>query len=231
MFSESNFVAKKLTSENESAVIDFITVHYSQNFFKPAYEVNDSDEYNTIRARGLLKQNWSVGIFEKSTNKLVGLMLNTIRKKALGNEELKVETKQFELSQKVLELDRFFEVLENRIFGLLSEDNLFYLGMATVHIDYRNHGIFAMVIGACYALAKESGCKYIYATPTTSFLVHMMEKHRWTVVKEVIYSDYDARNGTNLFGDPKYPFTRIQLAYKEIKTIFKDSAWSATKFQ
>ena len=225
----SKFEARRLTSAHENEVVEFMTSYYSQAYFRPAYcvdETDNYDEYNAIRVRNGLKLNWSVGVFEKSTDNLVGVMLNSIRQKPQRYDLAEFEEAGFELSPKLLKNDKFFADFEAEIFELLDEEELFYFGMAAVHTEFRNQGVFSVVISACYELAKMSGCRYMYTTSTTDLLIQMLQHHGWSVVKETKCSDYDTKNNTNLFR-AKYPFTSNRLAYKEVKTLPQKSVLTA----
>ena len=60
-----------------------IVKYFSKDFYRNWLGLKDEDvdHYNVIRAKTKLKQNWSLGAFEKETNKLVGVDLSVVQER------------------------------------------------------------------------------------------------------------------------------------------------------
>ena len=207
------FEINKLTFKVLPDISDLIINHYSQDFYKKLFGLqgDDIDIYNINRIKMHLNQNWSIGVYEKGINNLVGVSMNRVqeKEKSFSIEKLSLP---YELEQ-VLE---FFEDLEADMFDLLQVDNVFYAGMVTVHNMHRRKGIFHKLREASETLAKTAGCKYIVYTPTNEYLCESFSKHGYQVLREINYLDYYSRKHVKIFKKVASPYIKAQLVYKKV---------------
>lgn len=215
-----SFQSKKLSHEHEAEVFDLITEHYSKDFYFNwlGLKGQDIDHYNIIRAKMKLKQDWSVGIFNKETNKLVAVSLNVVQRKG---ETLDPEVQDFAyeetyLSDELQEIVELFAELEANIFDLLQVDQIFYAGMETVHPNFRKRGISYKLYQESESFARESGCKYIVASPTNEYICKSFLKKNYRVLKEINYTDFYLKTKAKVFSKVTYPYVKTQLVYKNI---------------
>ena len=201
--------------KNYDEVVDLVNSEYSSDTAANRYgDVENMNEHNALRVKVKLRQNWSVGIFDKITNELLAVNMNTIERKSLEITDDDYKRLGFRLNSRLQQINRFFDTLQAGVFDILGVEKVFYWGMGAVRSKYRKKNLLGLLGYASYRLAWESGCKYIVACPTTDFLCKSMETHGWTVLRKINFSDYDAEHGTSLFANAKYPNSKAQLMCK-----------------
>ena len=211
---------RRLTMENYHEVIDLIFPDYAQDCEVNKFgHVDDLNEFTAVRVKITLQQPWSVGIYDKDSNELLAVTMNTVENKTCV---VPVPTEDdfkrfgFRLNQKQQQIKQFFITLEAGVFDMIGVDKAFHLGMMTVRSKYRRNNLSALLVYASYRLAWESGCKYVVMCPTTEYLCKAMEKDGLTVLREIKFSNYDAEQETDLFSNAKYPCVKAQLICKII---------------
>ena len=218
------FYAKRLNCNDTKTVSEFLAKYCigENNYMKLIKDTKDEDiiDYNNKRIKFRLKQPYSVGIFEKSTEKLVAVALGYVREKKL---ELDHEIPKNEISQITpiqLALN-FVSTLEGDIFKMLNIDKVHEVGMGCIHPDYKNHGLMIMVVELAHHIARESGCKYSITKVTNEYLVKHVEKYNpERIKKQIKFLEYvDPITGINPFVNPKFPYVRAILLCLEINRL------------
>ena len=213
----SNFDVKKLSIADVDEILNFIDVYYSQDNEKHIFgEMPDLDKYNATRVRLKLDQDWSYGVYEKSSQMLVGVMLGGVQKNKLDPSGTDLENEGLRLNSKLQAMRNFFAKLEENVFAFVNVEKVFYPGMITVHSQYRSQGIASFFLEFSQKVAIEAGCKFVIATPTNELLCSSLTRRGWTVFREFGYKEYDRENGTTLYSSAVYPFTKAQLVYKQV---------------
>ena len=204
---------KRLNSNDTNTVSEFLAKYYigENNYMKLIKGMKDEDiiNYNNKRVKFRLKHPYSVGIFEKSTEKLVAVSLGYVREKKL---ELDHEIPKNEISQITpiqLALN-FVSNLEGDIFKILNVDKVHEAGMGCIHPDYKNHGLMIMAVEFAHHIARESGCKYSISKVTNP------ERLK----NQIKFLEYvDPMIGINPFVNPKFPYVRAFLFCLEINQL------------
>ena len=71
---------RRLTMKNYLEVVDLITSDYTQDHGVDTYgHIDNMDEYNALRVKMKLQQHWSVGIYDKDSNELLAVTMNTVK--------------------------------------------------------------------------------------------------------------------------------------------------------
>ena len=209
---------RRLSMKNYEEVVDLIATDYTQDCAVNKFgRIDTMNERDAVRVKMKLNQNWSVGIYDKDSNELLAVTMNTVENRTcLAPVPTEEDFKQFGfyLNQKQQQIKQFFITLEAGVFDMIGVDKVFYLGMMTVRSKYRRNNLSALLIYASNRLAWESGCKYMAMCSTTEYLCKAMEKDGWTVLREIKYSNYDAEHNTDLFSNAKYPCVRAQVICK-----------------
>ena len=224
MSGKLQFEVRRLIPKDENAVMELITHHFSRDHERELFGMQeDEDEHHIMRAKMKLKQNYSIGVFEKSTNKLLAVTLCTVQRRNdpfVDDSVNKIEKK----STKHRQIVKFFEELEAGAFDMLKTDKYFFPGMTTVHKDYRKLGLATLTEPECWKMAIELGCRYGVITPTTDFLCEHAKKNGAQILRELKYADYNAAHGINLFVTTAYPNSKAQLVYFDLKKLFPKQA-------
>ena len=208
---------KTLTFQDLTDVLDLIVKHYSQDLFDNFFQLkgNEIDQFNINRVKMHLKQSWSVGAFDKETNKIIAVSLNRVQEKGKPLVPL-ILNKQMVLSNELEQIKEFFDDLTVNSFDLLQTDKLFFAGMVTVHEMYRRNGIVNKLRIATESLARTAGCNYIVSTPTNEYLCRSALQYDYKVLKEITYLDYYSRNHAKIFENVSSPYIKAQLIYKKV---------------
>ena len=172
-------------------------------------------QFTLVRAKIKLEKDWSIGVYEKSSGKLVAIALSEITTNNYLRGSTYFKRQDFTPSLEDEESRMFFKDLLCDVHDLLSE-KLFMIGMVTVHSDYRRRGITSLIWDFCCELAKGSGCNYAITVPITEYMCESLRKKGWTLLKEVNYKEYDRKNNTKVFCDTKHPWIKAQAVYKKI---------------
>ena len=207
---------RRLTMENYQEVVDLISSDYTQGYVRNTYgHIDNMNERHVVRVKMKLQQPWSIGIYEKDSNELLAITMNTVENtESLEPSANDYKQYGFRENLKEQQINRFFVILQAGLFDVVGVDKVFYLGMITVRLKYRRNNLSALLVYASQRLAWESGCKYMVMCSTTEFLGKAMEKDGWTLLREITYSNYDAEHKTDLFANAKYPYVRAQLICK-----------------
>ena len=214
---DSDFEVKRVSVADEDEILKFIDVHYSQDSERHIYgKIQDLGKCNAIRVRLKMSQNWSIGVYEKSSKLLVGVMLGSVQENNLESTGPELENEGLHPTPQLQALLEFFEKLEENVFKILNLEKAFFPGMVTVHSHYRSRGIASFLLEMSQNLAIKAGCKYVIATPISDYFCSSLSKRGWTVLRELDYKEYDKDNGTNIYSTAVYPFTKAQLVYKQI---------------
>jgi len=219
------FQVRKLSMKNYEEFMNFITIHYFEDHEKSIFgDVKDMKKYNAVRVKMKLQQDWSLGIYDTTINTLVGVMMMTVEKKVLDPCAKSLDPCKHDFDKvgfrenlKLQQIDQFFATLEAGVFDMLQVDKLLYVGMVTIHVDYRKQGLLYLVSATATNMEWETACKYSVNCPTNEFACHSAKNLGFSVIREINYADYDSQNGTNLFANAKYPNIKAQLTYREIK--------------
>ena len=194
---------RRLTMENYQEVVDLMVSDYTQDCAVKLFgHMDNLDQYNAVRVKMKLHQSWSVGIYDKDSNELLAVTMNTVEStKSLDPSADDYKQHGFLVNLKEQQINRFFVTLEAGVFDMIGVDKVFYLGMMTVRSKYRRNNLSTLLVYASNRLAWESGCKYMVMCPTTEYLCKAMEKDGWTLLREIMYSNYNAENETDLFAN------------------------------
>lgn len=219
------FEIRMVTEKDETEVLDLILNHFSRDFYRNwlGLEGEEVDLYNIMRAKKKLIQNWSLGAFEKSTNKLIGVELVEVQERG---KTFHPQVKDFphddlQLSKNLEGVVKFFEELEEGVFDLLNANKLFVGGMGTVHKSYRHQGVLHKLTDKAEELMAISGSDCGIGTPTNEYLCRMHSHDGYHILREINYFDYFQRTGLNIFAHAKYPYVKAQLVYKSRKDFSK----------
>ena len=117
---------KTFTFQDLTDVLDLNVKHYSQDLFDNFFQLkgNEIDQFNINRVKMHLKQSWSVGAFDKETNKIIAVSLNRVQEKGKPLVPL-ILNKQMVLSNELEQIKEFFDDLTVNSFDLLQTDKLF----------------------------------------------------------------------------------------------------------
>ena len=218
MLLDAEFEGKRVSIEDAEQIIELVTAYFSEENnrdFQSKWK--DYNQFNAARVRLKLRQNWSFGIFEKTSKKLVAVMLCCVQESQLELTESEIEHEGLYLSTELRDLQEFFAKLEANVFEILNTEKLFYTGMVTVHSEYRKRGIASFLFETSQKLAAEAKCDYVVATPTNDFLSSSLARRGWIVLREFNLEEYDRQNGTHLFLNPAYHRTKACLICKKIE--------------
>lgn len=213
-----SFEVRRLTLEDKEEVLNLIVEHYSKDYYPNwiGLKSEELDIRSINRVNQKLKQKYSIGIFDKSANKLVGVSLNEVQeRKNLLNSKKRI-TKNPSESEEIRQITKFFQDLEDDIYDQLQVDRIFYTGMGTIHKDYRNRGLISIYEDEMKRMLLSSGCKYLVTTSTNEFMYQKLLKSGCTLVREVKYLDYFKKTGFKIFENTKYPYIRAAIFYKHI---------------
>ena len=218
MLLDTEFEAKKVSIEDADDIIELINKYYSEENNRDFQRKwKDFNQFNAIRVRLKLQQNWSFGVFEKSSKKLAAVMLCCVQESQLESTKSEIEHEGLHLSTELQNLGQFYAKLEANVYEILNTEKLFYTGMVTVHSKYRKRGIASFLFETSQKLAAEAKCDYVVATPTNDFLSSSLARRGWTILREFKFKDYDCQNGTHLFPNPAYPRTKACFACKKVE--------------
>ena len=223
---ESEFQVKRLTAADEDVIAEFIksSRHNSSLFQYQNEDARRLDKYNDrlveVRVHLKLQENLSVGVYEKSSHKLVAVMLCWVQDATSDPNKVICSLMQ-PVPKEVQEELEFFDKLESGLFEHLSGDKhnmkVLFAGMLTVHLQYQLRGIASFLLNKSLNLAMEAKCTYVIVVTVNDFLIKSLAKKRWLLYRECRFSDYNSDNGTSVFSTAEYPTVKAQVLYKEAK--------------
>ena len=216
--SERRFQVRKLTSKDEKEVLELVVHHYSRDLYLNKYGLHgeDIDEICRIRAKLKLKHNWSLGVFERSTKKLVAVSLNVVKTGSLETKSDALQQKKSVLPPQIEVIQRCLLKFEAGVFEELKADKIFYYGMGTVHKNYRRLGMQKLLRLKNEILAHEAGCQYMITSLSSNFLITSRSSNMgYFVLRELFYPDY-VDPVTNL-----KPFTNMNPTYQRLQMVCK----------
>ena len=220
---QTKFDVRQLTQSDLEVVQDLVWEHFGEEvyFKKYGWKGEWVAQFCKTRVKIYLKQNWSFGLFDKSTNKLVAVTLNTIAEESLESQHEELEREGFIAHPKLIEVQRAWATLEEGIFQKLQAKKLFYCGMAVVHKDYRKQGLLTAMTIKSDQLANQAGCDYVICYLSVDLLVDAFlksEKHGYRLLKEIRYRDYvDPVTRSNPFPDVHPRYERMLVVYRDTK--------------
>ena len=233
---DAKFEIKPLTLASKNEALKLMKDHYQKDsLFQYIPEIKQSDfvDYENARFDISLKENYSLGIFEKkSGSTLIAFALNHIAKKEEksscdGNFGLNHATHCGALQA----YKRFFNELSASTFDILKTDEVFFAGSATVHSDYRNLGLFNVLQKCCVYLGLKSGCEYLIGRPTSEYVIKVaMAAGYYRCIKKVNFIDYiDPVSGLRLFANAKFPHVRAQILCVNLKEMSSKPYFNLSK--
>ena len=139
MLLDTEFEAKRVSIEDADDIIVLINKYDSEENNRDFQRKwKDFNQYNAIRVRLKLQQNWSFGIFEKCSKNLAAVMLCCVQESRLESTKSEFELEGLHLSTELQDLGQFYAKLEANVNEILNTGKLFYTGMVTVHSKYRS---------------------------------------------------------------------------------------------
>jgi len=212
---DSNFEMKRLGNEDAQTVTDFIIVHYTGDHEgKLSGNIPDLKQCHTARAQLILEQGCSIGVYEKSSQILVAVMLCVVENKQEHNKNSIVNQK-IQLSPEMQAIQTFFKKLEDNFYDIFNAEKVFCPGMITVHRQYRHRGIASFLLETSVKFAAEAGCEFVITIPVNDYICSSLSKRGWKVLREINFKNYDRENGTCVFPKAEFPYTKAQLVYIE----------------
>lgn len=137
-----------------------------------------------------LKKHLSVMAVSDENDEIMGISINTVRRKTDSNELVDVDDEPLKASfefvaHKDKEIDLF-----NR-FGL---SEVFHCYSLAVHLNYRRQGLGTALVGTSLALAKELGFRAVKAECSSKTSQNIFEKFGAEVICVLPYDQYKYRD-------------------------------------
>ncbi|XP_078491837.1 uncharacterized protein LOC144747592 [Ciona intestinalis] len=169
----------------------------------------------TERARHLLQQNASIGVFEKQSETLVAVSLNLIRFRSEMSKIYKDEPFENEFKWRH-QLIKTQTDLEGNILEELGAEKICSTHMLTVHTSYTHMGIGTSLIKRMVDLAADLGCDYAIAHVTSKYAMEILNKSGWCLLRSIDLMQYKNDNGTIYFVNAKTPNNLFSLMYRPL---------------
>ena len=213
MLLQSKFEVRRLTLDNFNEATQLITEHYGSEIQNNLWgKINKIDELFAVRVRKKLQQPYSLGVFEKSSNKLIGTMLCDVFKKNMLPLSENSEFQNWPI--KLREIAKFMETLEEHAYVYLGTKKIFRVEMMAVHLHYRKLGISSLLLEMATSLACEANCRHVIVIPTNDFLCFSLKRKGWSLIKESKFNEQVSSNGDKLFPNARPPYTKAQVVFK-----------------
>ena len=215
----SRFAVKPLTLANQNEVITLMKHHYLKDSlfqYVPGMTPSDFVDYETERFKTCILQDYTFGVFEKSSSRLVATAFNKIVKSQSKGD---FAQGHLEGSNPMQVYERFVGEISANTFEILDVEDIFHCGGITVHRDYRRLGL-ARITGECSLfVGSKSGCEYLVTRPSSEYVIKIaMRLKGYNVLKEMKFADYvDPVTGLNPFAEAKFPHLRIQVGCIKMK--------------
>ena len=115
------FEEKRVSIEDADEIIELINKYYSEENNRDFQRKwKDSSQFDAVRVQLKLRQNWSFGVFKKSSKKLVAVMLCCVQESNLEPTQSEIEKEELHLSTELQDLQEFFAKLEANVFEILN---------------------------------------------------------------------------------------------------------------
>ena len=211
---------RRLVFEDENEVLDLIRDHFSRDLYSNwlGLEGEDVDFYHSAVTKLKLTQSWSIGVFEKSTKKLIAISVNGIQRSGnvLDTHTDFFSRTEVRCSKHLEHVLTFYKNLESGVFDLLSTDKIFCSGLVAVHKKYRRKGISHVLREKSEFLARAAGCNHIVTVAVKEELCSSFIKQGYKVARELNYVDYYERTNATIFENLRHPYVKAQILYKNI---------------
>ncbi|XP_078481902.1 uncharacterized protein LOC144742719 [Ciona intestinalis] len=214
----SNLEFQRIGVKSTRDVQEFVAAYFSprDQLLKAAnVPLEQAIELHRNRAKQLLKQNYSIGVFEKKSGALVAISLNSIRDCSEGQgQDGSPENFPYEWNAAKL---RMLQLLEKNVFEELAAKKIFTAHMFTVHTSYSNMGLGKILEQKCQDLALELGCDCHIAHPTSTYSLSVLKHFGSVVLKRINLRHYiDEVTGTKPFENAKPPHDFICITYRSL---------------
>lgn len=214
---------KRLNPSHEKESFELIAKYLvrGNSYLKLIKRLNheDIDQLYHDRIKVMLKQPYSFGAFEKSSDKLVSVLFAYVKKITSTAKDKKSRNQNLSYSVRVLTNFRTF--LDSGLQKELNVDKVLEISLGVTHPNYKNYGLSNTLAKLLHIFSTETKCEYLVSYLTTEYICRIYEKNLpESIFKQVKFVDYtDYETGFNPFSKPEFPFLRMMLICQSLKAI------------
>ncbi|XP_078491820.1 uncharacterized protein LOC144747585 [Ciona intestinalis] len=211
----SNFLVRRLTEENVVQAQALVTNHFSkQDEMRKALGISldNAIEFDRIKTKELVQNGASLGIFEKSSHRLVGAAFSKIEARSNYSHGFSVMNEHHNSSKWIKPILDVHKSLGENVFSELKADKILAGRILVVDSAYAQHGVATLLMQGCTNLATELECDLVLGYVTSNFSANIARKSGFKIISSLDLLQYvDEATGQKPFVNAKPPHNMVHL--------------------